>query len=63
MSKREQELYNALIAIRARINGEFDNPELNKFGALSTDKIEDILLIVDYTFYSLSKLNHEQSKN
>jgi hypothetical protein len=56
MTKREKILYLALVAIRARIQGEFDNEELEKIGPLSVDELEDILLIVDTTFYSLSKL-------
>ena len=34
--------------IRARIYGEWDNPNLLKIGALSYDPIEDIMDILNY---------------
>jgi hypothetical protein len=40
------DLADALRAIRARINGEWDDPALMKFGPLNTDRISDILTIV-----------------
>ncbi len=45
--KREEELRHALSAIRARINGEWDNISLNDFGLLSESVIVDVLLIAD----------------
>lgn len=46
----EKELLSAndcLAAIKARIDGVWDNPALVIFGALSVDPIEDIKLIAD----------------
>lgn len=40
---------NALVAIRARINGEFDNPALVTFGPLHADRLADVLRIADET--------------
>lgn len=40
-----QDIENALIAIKARINGEFDNPYLQKYGNLHANKDMDILRI------------------
>lgn len=37
---------DALEAIRARIEGEFDNPKLESFGYLSTNTINDIKEII-----------------
>lgn len=37
----------ALCAIRARIQGEWDNPALMSFGPLSANAEEDILLIIE----------------
>lgn len=38
-------MLEALQAIAARINGEFDNPVLLKYGLLSTDPEEDVIRI------------------
>ena len=38
-------LLAALEAITARIDGEWDNPSLMLFGALSTDTLHDVALI------------------
>jgi hypothetical protein len=37
----------ALKAIAARINGEFDHPLLQKIGALNSDPLDDISTIMD----------------
>lgn len=39
----------AIQAIKARINGEWDDPQLTKLGALMPDTLEDIKLIIDNT--------------
>jgi hypothetical protein len=36
----------ALRAIQARIRGEWDCPDLVKFGPLSTDTLQDVLAII-----------------
>ena len=46
---REQKLEDALIAIRALINGEYDKPELMRFGALHVDTNIEILSIIERT--------------
>jgi hypothetical protein len=43
----KEELVGALKAIIARINGEWDNPELMIFGALHVDTEVDILRIAE----------------
>lgn len=40
-------LLAAIRAIQARIKGEYDNPDLVKFGPLMTDRITDIVDIVE----------------
>ena len=37
------DIFDALIAIWARVTGEFDNPELMAYGPLSTDPKDDII--------------------
>lgn len=39
----------ALVAIQARINGEYDNPLLQKLGPLMIDTFDDILRIINQT--------------
>lgn len=46
---RCMELESALLAIVARIQGEWDNPHLVGWGGLSTDHDEDVLNIVNFT--------------
>lgn len=41
-----QALRGALRAIAARINGEFDNRDLRKYGPLFPDPAEDVLRII-----------------
>lgn len=36
-----------LVAIRARIQGKFDNPELVAFGPLTADTLVDVLRIAE----------------
>ena len=43
----EGRLCDALRAIVARINGEFDAPELSAFGPLSIDPLQDIKYIAE----------------
>jgi hypothetical protein len=45
-------LKNALIAIVARINGEFDNPQLMEYGELCENPLDDIMAIADSTLGS-----------
>ncbi len=45
-NKQYNKMEKALIAIRARINGEFDNKELKKYGPLSSSN-EDVLRLID----------------
>jgi len=40
-------LLGALKAIRARINGEWDDPQLLRFGALSVNTDTDVLRIIE----------------
>ena len=42
-----KKLENTLQAIKARVSGEWDNKELVKFGALSTDTNSDINKIIE----------------
>lgn len=37
----------AIAAIKARIEGEWDNPQLLKIGALNTDPLKDIQVILN----------------
>jgi len=39
----------AIEAIKARINGEWDNPQLLRIGYLQVDTLEDIKYIIDNT--------------
>ena len=39
----------AIEAMKARINGEWDNPQLLKVGDLRTDSFEDIKYIIELT--------------
>ena len=39
------EMWDALTAIVARINGEFDNPALLKYGPLETERTGDVMKI------------------
>jgi hypothetical protein len=41
------DMRQSLLAIRARIKGEFDHPALVAHGGLHTDKVVDILDIVE----------------
>ena len=47
LDSSHEALKAALVAIRARIKGEFDAPELMAFGPLSTRIDDDIRAIVD----------------
>lgn len=52
MTHRECELSGALSAIRARIQGEWDNPALLEYGPLSSRTVNldrDILYIIEQT--------------
>jgi len=52
MTMLGQESYDAewkLRAIIARINGEWDSPYLEVFGALSTDPLDDIKRIAEWS--------------
>ena len=49
------ELLEALEAINARINGDFDNPALIKFGTLSTNTNQDIYLITNNAIKKATK--------
>lgn len=43
---RVEVMYTTLVAIKARINGEWDCEELMQFGPMSSDTEEDILWMV-----------------
>jgi len=47
MTPREQELTDALEAIRARIDGEWDNPALKKYGPMRASGYEDVRYIAN----------------
>lgn len=44
---KEKMLLEALTAIKARIQGEYDNPALLAYGALTCDSADDVLTIAD----------------
>jgi hypothetical protein len=46
-----------IAAINARINGEFDNPALLKFGCLHANTLSDIARIIDKTNRELELFN------
>ncbi len=44
---------DALIAIKARIDGEWDNPQLMRFGALDIEPLIDIKRFADETLLDI----------
>jgi hypothetical protein len=46
---------NALVAILARINGEWDNPQLQSYGPLLPNEIDDIKFIASLALAELER--------
>lgn len=59
LSELNEELMDALIAIDARLNGDFDNPRLMLYGELSESETDDVQ---GFAKEAIEKYNNSKSK-